>query len=562
MRKLIAAAAACAILSACGGGSGSAPGLPAPQAPASTIKANAMATITVPSKLTTSAMRNPKWISPSTLGIEFNASINGTTVADTFSSLTPASPNCTSGPGGLTCTVPFGVVAGPQNMTVTVYDNATQNNGSPLATVSQPITAVGGITNNYSFTLNGIPAIVYTGAVIPQLTAGTPSSFSAAMVAEDADGNTIPGPFDAPISTSTEDSTGGFTINPGQMSGTGVNLSVNYTGNPSTATTNFWYCSQFYRPFCGSNFHGGFTVMVNVPAGSVYVTNGAGNGQVEAFTSAANGNSPPIRIIPTGTKNLPQTVIVGGGGSPSGVAINSGGTVIYAVPLTATWVNAFPGVSSTSPLTMSTLLRPVTGPLTQMNQPKGIAFDGSNNVWVADSGANALLQYAFSGSSNRAPLRSISGAATTLSAPAGIAFDPGSNSVFAISGANSIVVFSTSATGNVAPAKTITGLTGATGIAIAAGKIYVTNSAANSISIYPTTATGAASPTTVISGAATGLNGPNGIAVDVSGNIYVANTAGNSITVYPSAASGNAAPSRTINGASTQLNAPVGIAVR
>jgi DNA-binding beta-propeller fold protein YncE len=80
--------------------------------------------------------------------------------------------------------------------------------------------------------------------------------------------------------------------------------------------------------------------------------------------------------------------------------------------------------------------------------------------------------------------------------------------------------------------------------------------AANEIYKFNAGHTANIGPDKTIVGAGTGLNTPQGIAVDSSGNIYVANDAANTVTVYSSAQSDNATPIQTISGASTLINSP------
>src|SRR5207247_4802452 len=92
--------------------------------------------------------------------------------------------------------------------------------------------------------------------------------------------------------------------------------------------------------------------------------------------------------------------------------------------------------------------------------------------------------------------------------------------------------------------------------------LYVVNSGAHSVAAYAPGASGDAAPTAVIHGGSnTGLNGPQGIALDAAGNIYVANYGVGTVTVYAPGASGNAAPTATIGGRNTDLSYPVGIAL-
>jgi hypothetical protein len=95
---------------------------------------------------------------------------------------------------------------------------------------------------------------------------------------------------------------------------------------------------------------------------------------------------------------------------------------------------------------------------------------------------------------------------------------------------------------------------------VAIPTLYVANPGANSVTGYPPGLSGNLPPALALSGPDTGVNNPNGIAVDVTGEVFVANANANSITEYPAGASGDAAPSTTIAGPHTQLNDPQGLA--
>ncbi|PYO70626.1 MAG: hypothetical protein DMD64_16905, partial [Gemmatimonadetes bacterium] len=89
----------------------------------------------------------------------------------------------------------------------------------------------------------------------------------------------------------------------------------------------------------------------------------------------------------------------------------------------------------------------------------------------------------------------------------------------------------------------------------------------SSITVYAAGASGNATPTATIAGGNTGLNFPNGVALDGAGNIYVVNEFSGSaggpgtITVYAAGASGNVTPTATIAGGNTGLSIANGIAV-
>jgi Lactonase, 7-bladed beta-propeller len=138
--------------------------------------------------------------------------------------------------------------------------------------------------------------------------------------------------------------------------------------------------------------------------------------------------------------------------------------------------------------------------------------------------------------------------------------------------ANSVTVYSRTANGNVAPLRTLsgaaTGLNGPNAVAIdlVNNEMYVSNfsntpPAASAIHVYSRTASGNTAPLRSIVGAATGLNSPRGIALDRVHNELVVANFGNSVTVYSRTANGNVAPLRTIIGASAALHSPANIAV-
>ena len=94
---------------------------------------------------------------------------------------------------------------------------------------------------------------------------------------------------------------------------------------------------------------------------------------------------------------------------------------------------------------------------------------------------------------------------------------------------------------------------------------FVSNGNSNAVTAYPLTANGNVAPTQNIVGAATGLGFPRRVVLDSTMNIYIANApAGgrpHSITVYAPTATGNVAPLRTITGAATGLTGVDGLAI-
>lgn len=87
--------------------------------------------------------------------------------------------------------------------------------------------------------------------------------------------------------------------------------------------------------------------------------------------------------------------------------------------------------------------------------------------------------------------------------------------------------------------------------------MFITDFTNNSISVYSQGANCNCPAARVIQGAATGMSGPFGIALDAGGTIYVANEVSNTITEYPGASSGNQPPVFAISA----LANPIGVAV-
>jgi sugar lactone lactonase YvrE len=201
------------------------------------------------------------------------------------------------------------------------------------------------------------------------------------------------------------------------------------------------------------------------------------------------------------------------------------------------------------------------------------AIDSSGNIYVTDLGANSVDIFAAGATGNVAPTKTISGTNTGLCRPSGIALD--STGKIYVSNQYSeeetctgytITVYAAGATGNATPIQTIsganTGLDEPNGLALDSNNnIYVANEDSSTVTVYAATATGNVAPTTTIGGAATGIEYPHAVALDTAGNIYVTNPDTPSVTVYAAGATGNATPKATISGTSTGLVHPNGIAV-
>ena len=173
---------------------------------------------------------------------------------------------------------------------------------------------------------------------------------------------------------------------------------------------------------------------------------------------------------------------------------------------------------------------------------------------VNGGSAGRINVYAAGSSGNVVPSAVIMGHRTRLEAPQAVAVDS-SGKIYAIDGGFSydtespprVMVYAAGSKGNVAPIVTIsgnrTGLDSPDGIAVDPnGKIYVLNDASpgihayapgapdgpyeDTVTIYPAGAKGNIAPVATIIGTDTGLGDPQAIAIDSGGKIYVTNAFG------------------------------------
>jgi len=205
-------------------------------------------------------------------------------------------------------------------------------------------------------------------------------------------------------------------------------------------------------------------------------------------------------------------------------------------------------------------------------------------LYVANYGAgavNSVTVYAVGTTGNATPLQYLNGPSTQLCNPDDVAVDSSDNmyvsNICAPSGHYSVTVYAAGATGNTAPTAVIsgsnTGLNEPDGIALdpVNGDIYVANGNGGSnlggtVTIYAPGSNGNVAPIGTISGAATGLEVDGPLVLDASGNIYVPNVArgggpNGSITVYAAGTVGDVAPMQTISGSSTKLYYPRQVAL-
>jgi len=235
----------------------------------------------------------------------------------------------------------------------------------------------------------------------------------------------------------------------------------------------------------------------------------------------------------------------------------------------------------------------IFGPKTGIAQPFGIAVDSTGGIYVTNSDADSILVFQTGDNGNVTPTATIA-TGNDILAPTGVALDS-SGKIYVANGSadrqvsNTVTIYAPGSNAATAPVASIgwdyrgtdkAEISSPFAVAIdKEGKVYVANQGGGynfdgSITVYSAGSTGNVAPVAMIAGSKTGdntgLNSPNGLALDAANKLYVLNEFGSAgqgghITIYPPGASGNIAPEATIADASggghTQLNSPSGLAL-
>ena len=274
-------------------------------------------------------------------------------------------------------------------------------------------------------------------------------------------------------------------------------------------------------------------------------------------------------------------------GSPATITAGDSATVTATYAQTggtgALWVvNNGTGVSmsgySAAQLTATTALPGATILGDAQVSVRGAAFDANGNIWLANLGGNTVSEYTTSqldSSATPAPAVVLSSAAGALNQPWGIAFDASGNLWIANFGGGTLVEFAASQLGaSGAPTATViissvsNSVKNPRGIAFdASGDLWITNNNNTLAEFTPSQlmASGAPVPTVTISAVAQSIVGPIGIAFDAAGNLWVSNgnTGFNTISGFaPSqlTVSGAPVPTTTLSATAGSFNQPSGMA--
>jgi sugar lactone lactonase YvrE len=173
---------------------------------------------------------------------------------------------------------------------------------------------------------------------------------------------------------------------------------------------------------------------------------------------------------------------------------------------------------------------------TGVTTPAEIAVDHAGNTYIADPGANSVLEYPAGGGA--AVTVSVSGLKTPLSAPLGVAVDGGGD-VFIADTGNNRVVEVPYLNGALSPAASTvidSSLKSPSYVFVHTnGDLYVADTGDNTVAVYPSfngpnNAGASFGPPTHLG---TGLSAPLAVTVDGPGNVFVADSGNNQILGFP-----------------------------
>jgi virginiamycin B lyase len=494
-RIVLAALAAAFVLSACSGSSKSVtPTLLSTPAPHSTT-ASITFVVQIPAPTGSSAaLRKPRYVSPSTRWITASVTPAG------GGSATTAGNACAPTQCSITIAAPIGA----DTFTISLYD---AQGGNLLSSGQTSQTIVEGQQNTVTVVFGGVVAALQISPSTIGFAPGVASTTHIAVNELDADGNTIvapPSQYPAPITLSTNDTTGTFTISPMTVTGPQQPVTVTYNGSSS----------------------GPSSVTISARTGSISTTATAAlAGRPYLYQQVSGGGIREWPIVGSGTLGPSGTF----GFRPSylGIAVAPDGSV-YSIETNGSFgftVNVFPGPTS-------------SGPIRQFNVLGGAsaAIDGAGNFYAEADARGGIYVYpgnaSTTGNAVATPLRSLLTDDTEIA----LGHD---GSLYAVASnydwsATKIDVFPPNAHDVTAPSRTLYPQPGSAFYKLAVGvddTLYVrgTNAAGEQVFVYPPGASGTPAPSRTIAA----LSPDPAIAVDSSGAVYIAASSGSGIGVIP-----------------------------
>ena len=266
----------------------------------------------------------------------------------------------------------------------------------------------------------------------------------------------------------------------------------------------------------------------------------AGNGSVELVASSgaawtAASNAPWLHVAAASTSGTGSAIIQFSYDANPNASAQSGTLTIAGLTLTVTQAG-----SSFAPLSeMSTLISQ------GLNLPYGVTVDAGGNVYIADTGNNAIKEW------SAATQQTSTLVAAGLNGPHGVALDGQGNIYIADAYDNAIKQWNPST--QQLTTLVSSGLYFPLGVAVdGQGNVYIADFGDNAIKQWNPSAQ---TLTTLGPNNPTGLANPTGVAVDALGNVYFADFRNNAVKQW------NAATQQILTLVSQGLSFPNAVAV-
>lgn len=420
------------------------------------------------SRSANSSLRRPLYVSPSSA--QLSVSVNGGS-ATTYG-LTPQTPGCSVISGNLTCAFSIAAAPGPDTFALSLLDAS----GTVLSRNVVSATLTAGQSTPVNVTLAGVPASVIA---IPGKNSAIEGTASPAYH--------FPGLNPQPIELEALDADGNVIIGPGAPT---INAPTVSMGSPYATVTSANSTdpnAYIVRPVGAGA--GGQTISVTASAQGVALNDGTTSAPVSSATSflftpaIAVGSGISVTIYSVETGKVVAQFGACAGGCPAtivnGTATNANGDIFVSYK---TFLGLSPGYTVERFAAGATTPTQVLGASNGVTGAGAITVDANGMLYVANAASGfglarkqaSITEYL---PGTTTPKYTISGALTGISGPQGIAVDS-SGLVYLTNSNGTITIYGT---GNrTAPSQTLTdpSLANPSSIVIDASKnIYVVDSA-------------------------------------------------------------------------------------
>jgi len=183
----------------------------------------------------------------------------------------------------------------------------------------------------------------------------------------------------------------------------------------------------------------------------------------------------------------------------------------------------------------------------------GLAFDSSGDLWVDGYGAEAVIEYAKSQLTKPVPTPAVYILGSELSSPFGLAFDSSGDLWVGNEGNGQVLEYTKNQlkkSGSPAPKLDISGGSHVQEVVFdSSGNLWTTTGKANSVIEYKKSQLTKPPASPAVSNNSTRLSWPAGLAFDASGNLWVANYSGETVVEFTKVqlrTTGSPAPRQTI----------------